>query len=380
MGEHPRLARTRTRDHEDRPGGECDRLVLSRVQARQVERRPRRRRLRSLGFGDIRHAQAPNPSQISNLKFPSLRVSASPSPAPQSAPTDKTNSPPGGAIPYFPIGGAGILACLARASGAVPGPRAHANPPQQNEPSVLPLHGATKRTFDKTNSPVSLTRCSPSTKRTLRVFVSLRSPSPAPNKTNSSVLPPQALRIHSDPKRNTTPKSTKRTPPHGHVSRVTLRLPIPPSPHLPILFSVPLCLGGLRFPPPPPRPPLPTPSGLKAAQAAASRRRIRERTGPGRRPARAWRDRAARHHHRQGTRRAPDGQPGGRHPRADQERHLREHQPAHRPRHREAGRRRARLRGRRDDRGRPRQVEARARARSPRRPRRSCSRRTTTLC
>ena len=49
---------------------------------------------------------------------------------------------------------------------------------------------------------------------------------------------------------------------------------------------------------------------------------------PDARPARAWRDRAARHDHRQGARRAARRQPGGHHPRADQERHLRDHQPA----------------------------------------------------
>ena len=63
------------------------------------------------------------------------------------------------------------------------------------------------------------------------------------------------------------------------------------------------------------------------------------------RPARARRDRAARHDHRQGARRAARRQPGRHHPRADQERHLRDDQPADRPRHRVAGRRRARLRG-----------------------------------
>ena len=57
--------------------------------------------------------------------------------------------------------------------------------------------------------------------------------------------------------------------------------------------------------------------------------------------------RAAGDDHRQGARRAARGQPGGRHPRADQERHLRDDQPAHRPRHRVARLERARLRGRR---------------------------------
>ncbi len=87
------------------------------------------------------------------------------------------------------------------------------------------------------------------------------------------------------------------------------------------------------------------------------------------------------HDHRQGARRAARGQPGGRHPRADQERHLRHDQPAHRPRHRVARRRRARLRGGRGRRRRPpTATEARPRAPSPRRPRKSCSRRTTRRC
>ena len=107
-----------------------------------------------------------------------------------------------------------------------------------------------------------------------------------------------------------------------------------------------------------------------------------QRSGrPDARPARAWRDRAARHDHRQGARRAARRQPGGRHPRAHQERHLRDDQPAHRPRHRVARRGRARLRGGRDRGGRRRRRRrATATARSPRRPRRSSSRRTTRRC
>ena len=58
-----------------------------------------------------------------------------------------------------------------------------------------------------------------------------------------------------------------------------------------------------------------------------------------------------------------DGQPGGRDPRADQERHLRDDQPAHRPRHRVARRRRARLRGGRGDGARDRHGRRRRRGR-----------------
>ena len=58
------------------------------------------------------------------------------------------------------------------------------------------------------------------------------------------------------------------------------------------------------------------------------------------------------------------GQPGGHHPRADQERDLRHDQPAHRPRHGVARRRRARLRGRRDGRRRDRPAPT-ARSRRP---------------
>ena len=50
-------------------------------------------------------------------------------------------------------------------------------------------------------------------------------------------------------------------------------------------------------------------------------------------PAHAGRGRDPQLDHGQGARRAARGQPRGRHPRADQERHLRQHQPAHRPRH-----------------------------------------------
>ena len=51
--------------------------------------------------------------------------------------------------------------------------------------------------------------------------------------------------------------------------------------------------------------------------------------------------------HRQGACRAARRQRRGRHPRADQERHLRQHQPAARSRHGQPRDRRARLRGRR---------------------------------
>ena len=73
------------------------------------------------------------------------------------------------------------------------------------------------------------------------------------------------------------------------------------------------------------------------------------------------------------------GQRRGRHPRADQERHLRDDQPADRPRHRVAGRLGARLRGRRGGRRvdqRDRTPRRRVTARRRRRPRKSSSRRT----